>query len=57
MQYLSSKPFTIPVNDGKVSQIDWDRAFMPDHEFRAKYGAEEDHLVTPSGEQGDQNGR
>jgi hypothetical protein len=41
MQYLDSQPFTVPVNDGKISQLAWDRAFLSPDEFRRKYGAEQ----------------
>ena len=46
MRYLSRQPFTVPVNDGKISQLNWDRAFLTPEEFRAKYGAAPDP-VTP----------
>jgi len=40
MQYLKSTPFTIPANNGKIAQLDWDRAFLTPEEFRRKYGTE-----------------
>lgn len=37
MQYLRKEPFTIPANNGRTSQRDWDRATMTPEEFARKY--------------------
>lgn len=52
MQYLSAEPFTVPVNDGKITQKSWDRAFLSPDEFRRKYGVEPEPQ-----EPGDHDGR
>lgn len=39
MKY-TAKTFTLPASSNWTSQIKWDRAFLSDEEFTAKYGPE-----------------
>jgi hypothetical protein len=50
MKY-TAKTFTLPASSNWTSQIKWDRAFLPEADFLAKYGPqlEEPNLAVSRG--------
>lgn len=48
MKYLSSAPFSVPVNPSRLSQIAWDRAVLTREEFITLYGFPPDVMEVPS---------